>query len=147
MADAKDKACPFRVRTVYRDTVIRGRGPSTTQEFHPCLGEGCAAYYPGGCLLLMPPIMAYDPQQMRDVCLICKEFGTEACETCAGGTTLDDNTLIPMTDGEKHCLFCEDYDEFSQIVCYLPTGNGDCIPIPMNRCPVCGADMTGGGAK
>lgn len=83
----------------------------------------------------------------NDVCLSCDHIDPEACETCAGGTTLDDNTLIPMTDGEKHCRFCEDYDEFSQIVCYLPTDNGGCIPVPMNRCPVCGADMTGGGAK
>lgn len=61
MADAKDKACPFRVHSVQHMPMLRGNGPSTTQEFYPCMGEGCAAYYQGACLRLMPPIMAYDP--------------------------------------------------------------------------------------
>ena len=89
MADVKDKACPFRVRTVYRDTVIRGRGPSTAQEFHPCLGEGCAAYYQGACLRLLPPMMAYDPKEFPVVCVDCGSWPSESCEKCQSRTGAD----------------------------------------------------------
>ena len=37
----------------------------------------------------------------NDVCLSCDHIDPEACETCAGGTTLDDNALIPMTNGDR----------------------------------------------
>lgn len=41
----------------------------------------------------------------------------------------------------RRCKFCEDYDKFGEIVCYLPTENGDAIIIPLNYCPNCGAKM------
>ena len=61
MADVKDKACPFRVHRVDVTPSLTGIKLFCSEEFAPCMGEGCAAYYRGACLRLMPPIMAYDP--------------------------------------------------------------------------------------
>ena len=50
-----DIYCPFRVLRVEHPAMLRGHGTSTTEEFYPCLGKRCAAYYPGGCLRLVAP--------------------------------------------------------------------------------------------
>lgn len=60
MEDVKDKACPFRVHSVQHMPMLRGNGPSTTQEFYPCMGDGCAAYSQGACLRLSPPALVID---------------------------------------------------------------------------------------
>ncbi len=55
MKDVKEKRCPFRVCKVERPQMLRGNGTTWTEEFCFCMGEECAAYYPGGCLRLQPP--------------------------------------------------------------------------------------------
>lgn len=39
------------------------------------------------------------------------------------------------------CEFCKD-DYVDDIVCYLPTNNGDAKSVPVNHCPNCGAPLT-----
>ena len=47
--------CPFRVCKVEHPPMLRGHGPTITEEFYACLGEECAAFYDGICLRLNPP--------------------------------------------------------------------------------------------
>ena len=56
----------------------------------------------------------------NDVCLSCNHIDPEACETCAGGTTLDDNTLIPMTNGD--CIRAMTDEELAAYMVNDPTG-------------------------
>lgn len=60
MADVKEKACPFRVRRVLRQTTLGGPGSEYVDEFLPCDGEDCAAYCQGACLRLLPPALVID---------------------------------------------------------------------------------------
>lgn len=82
MADVKEKACPFRVRRVLRQTTLGGPGSEYVDEFLPCDGEDCAAYCQGACLRLLPPMMAYDPKELPAVCLDCGSWPSESCEKC-----------------------------------------------------------------
>lgn len=43
------------------------------------------------------------------------------------------------------CKYCEDLDNLYDIVCYIPTEDGDSIDIPVNFCPVCGRNLEEGG--
>ena len=73
MEDVKEKACPFRVHSVQHMPMLRGNGPSTTQEFYPCMGEGCAAYYRGMCMRLSPPAMVIDDFTDDEATMILKQ--------------------------------------------------------------------------
>ena len=57
MEDVKGKCCPFLVRRIEHPPVLKGHGTIVVDEFLPCHGKDCAAYYRGGCLRLVPPAL------------------------------------------------------------------------------------------
>ena len=73
MGDVKEKCCPFlvfREKTHFKYS----QAEVTTEKFHDCMGEKCAAYYQGGCLRLVPPaivvgdgvVSASDVKKLRE---------------------------------------------------------------------------------
>lgn len=39
------------------------------------------------------------------------------------------------------CELCEDYDNMANMVCYIPSDNGDAKDIPVKFCPACGGAL------
>lgn len=64
MEDVKNKRCPFRVCKIEHPPILRGQGAAVTEEFYNCMGEECAAYYKGGCMRLIPPVLEIDAKEI-----------------------------------------------------------------------------------
>ena len=65
MEDVKEKCCPFLVLRIEHLPVLKGHGTIEVDEFLPCHGKDCAAYYNGGCMRLVPPALMIGDSPLR----------------------------------------------------------------------------------
>lgn len=55
------KLCPFLKRSIENTSILHG----LVEEFLPCEGKACTAYYPGGCLRLGPATLFVNADRLR----------------------------------------------------------------------------------
>lgn len=96
------KKCPFRVCKIEHPPMLRGSGTIFTDEFYDCIGEACAAYYPGGCLRLGPAAITlnttdYGPEEWRKLGDMLNEGHIMACPAEESSVEIIP-AWIPVTD-------------------------------------------------